>query len=1470
MQMDFGKFKDFLDFLFSKKYALILFTVILSTFIFGTMNVYGAPTITITSPNGGELAKGTWNITWTASDADNSQQLDANLWYSNPAGQKNNLIVQDLNLLQSSVCNFTSGTGWQKNPSYITGLTGTAISYGRPAFFELNNVFYALLAQTIGTKIQAYSWNGSSWIPNYDLNVGLPIGETGVTPHTLDVFSIGSKTYLLEPINQFPTTPYTLLRGFSWNGSSWIPDYDINSGVFATDLYDFGTFNFSNQKKLMVLTIVNSSIPSNYIWKSYDWNGAGWTNNDSYAKDFNVFKSPFAVAIALNDLFFTFFEEGGTLKALKYRAGNTAGLAFSSGKWVLDYDANSHIKSLYNGARISTVNYNNQQMLFLNAYYATTPNDWNALVLNGNLYDTTATANCTYDWNTLAVPNLFYAIDINVFNGTTSTMDSSDGLFQVLNYSSSDINAVCVENCTTGYDGNKLVITPIDNSANIKFYVQNNPVAKSAIVNIRNSLADGKRYFVYSSLSDANYSFDDTLTFGSSASHVDGLQKIWNPVTSLFEYSFIDSYSVSQKKYYVLKYQQPMKSWNSLNNVDWDNLLVPQNTDYNGVNADIFQTNSYAKIQSELKTVLLNIAGTNRNYVFVFSGNDLNNLGTSTLYVGTVATKGTQSATTQTINYTERTYDFDSLNNGILSMQSSLTVSSLKLYDYALIDRGYFLQGIEVKGQSGNELPAIIDNNVSWQYVREGEQYRVQTKLFDREGKIKFIELLTYLETVADANLASYSYYDYSDITSAGATLTIDLPSQGLYDFTVGNKKMLVKMRVTDQDGISTVSSKWFMFIQFPYFPGDFSIKSYTPGLLIGTYPQTTVKIRNILPNTLRGVSYYIYSDLNSPDHSDYNKTFYVPQDFSCNGFDCSFNINVSDWIVPTVGRWNIVVSALLTTQYADWNSSLTAYKETFFTKFKEIEAARIFEAIERTDHTYRNDEPIVLVLQLRDKDYGNLKNFLDVKLQVSACGGAVGTSDCNVQDKNYFPDQYFYQANSGVNYWFWRTIFTDANGELMADGLYYRFKAILIDVKSQHDGDFYPVLTTKCQPGGYNSDYEAASMTNLLDANIGCNWPTPKIVSVDSNDFESRILIDASKDLNVPSFSGLQCLINDLNFSYEKQMEQSVICFLVYNYNETSIDNFKFYIANKYSDFSKTGLNKQYIEINIPYSLVLLNDIGSLKQEYSKEYSKTSMTVGQGIVYNLKTTNSFAASVLGFNPKDMANILTGGLASTIIKSFFVGSFQTDLNYDILIGTGSGYIEGIMPIEIKGIPIINMQEYVQKYPDLNKINPSDFVEYMNYKKRPLSIQKTIYTVFKGSVDDAWIAGEVESPIIINEVYDSTALTLKHKIDANLNSDFVPIFLQLDVIADIVYNINSVIRRSLVLNFSLLSEELGMNPNEWKDFVGGLGKLLTNPSSWLFDNAWWLFILLIVLLVVSIAWSNFKSGGVTINTASLRK
>jgi len=450
----------------------------------------------------------------------------------------------------------------------------------------------------------------------------------------------------------------------------------------------------------------------------------------------------------------------------------------------------------------------------------------------------------------------------------------------------------------------------------------------------------------------------------------------------------------------------------------------------------------------------------------------------------------------------------------------------------------------------------------------------------------------------------------------------------------------------------------------------------------------------------------------------------------------------------------------------------------------------------------------------------------------------------------NYLPDSFLYDPQTGYNYFFWREVFVNDDGSLLHDGNYYRFKGHLEDVSGSHEAVIHPLLAPKCQTypaGDCNSSYcfisnALASLNHFL---FGCIATTPAEVTLATNPTkEQRLLIDATKTLAAPTQECMFCLNADENNLYINQLEQEIICGSWYTFNEAPIDSFEFYLGNKNSDYSKTGNDRQFIHLQVPYPLIAFNDLTLMKKSMAVEYGTEADTVGELI---WQVGNKIFTGIA--NP--LVDIPEGLTASGLIPN---AGF--DCNFSRALDPT--YVDGMVFFKLKGIQTINQQDYLETYPELEGVETKDFLEYLNYQSISFPSETTRIQVFVSDLTKV-IDSDKPSPIVINAPYSETAIQQENVEGEIVQYQTVPSRLQFIAINDLIYNNErNVIRRYVPFTITAI-----ISP-EFVDIIGGIGQsfteFLNNPWQWFFQNWFLLFIAGVVALFIVSIWRKARGSG----------
>jgi len=991
-------------------------------------------------------------------------------------------------------------------------------------------------------------------------------------------------------------------------------------------------------------------------------------------------------------------------------------------------------------------------------------------------------------------------------------------------------------------DLNEVRVTPT-NEANDAIFQLISASGTSRVIPIRmiNSLSDGNQYFVYTSTDNINYDFDDTFTYGSQ--YDNPIQKIYNEASEKYDYSRKDTLTPYENKYYKFHYEAPFGFWGTMqNNEDWDVQLNPFYNDVNGYGRDQYLVSVYSNMRNRYKTKLPDINSTlNSNFVLQFNAY-FSKAPSQNIAVGQVLPNGNDNTSNYAITKTEARYNMTVARDYPLFKTSNSSSSTIYMGEYSLLSKGYFVKPLELKTIDNLELPLMIgDNNDFYRYILEGQDFRIHSEIFDRDGKLDYYEIEAYIDGVNDANKVNYYYNDFEG--GAGYTELNDVV-RGLIDLTANAPDRSVKIIlrvVDDEQNYSEVQSAWIKMLQYPHFPDDIIFNFSQINRKIGDYPEGSILLRMENPSLLRGVKFSILDSNSDLNAADYNVTIWKDTDFSCTAFDCSFNYTLDNYIFPKADFYRMRGQVLVKTEADSTKNPFLIKNISFPIFFKEIETARIFQGIERADLTYRNDEEIFLVLQVRDSDYSNLRNDFKAVLTYSECDAAAGGGNCRPIDVNFSPDSFAYDQKTGYNYYFFKELFYEEDYTPLSDGNHFRFYAILEDVTKKHNAVLFPLLTKKCK---INSPTDFWSILfNMNEFLFGCSDYQEKIVTLNINIAqESRLLIDKDHNVQGPTQEALICLKPDNSNVYKDALSQDLDCTLVYTVGEQLPEKFNFYISNKFSDMAeKTDKYKQFLELTVPYEQILLNDPYLLKEALKTEFDTSVNTLGDAVFWGFnKLFTGFANPITEFTIEQFTRDKNG---------VFV-NFGSDINFQKLFHPNN--LSGLMFYKIKGLKVINVYDY-RFNQDLQNAPPENFVKYMSQLGKTIPDKKTEIQVYASDFEKI-ISEKVNSRLVINEEIRDIPIN-KQNLDENQASNFdkVPHSLQFNITHDLVYN-NERNTLRVFIPFRLVTLLYG-NASIIDEYSAGLTAMLegkVNPVdafiSWTFQNILIITVVLMILVI----------------------
>jgi len=849
----------------------------------------------------------------------------------------------------------------------------------------------------------------------------------------------------------------------------------------------------------------------------------------------------------------------------------------------------------------------------------------------------------------------------------------------------------------------------------------------------------GRQYFIYTSSDGVNYAFDATLTYGSTNSNP--VQKIWNESKKRFDYSFSDTLSALETKYYRLEFRLPVKRWEAIgNSEDWyiqNKPVVIQ--DVNKLDYDDYTVSAYSGIRNIYKEHIPEISGDETQaYELQFTAkSDVNAtiIEVGQTINGTDSGKSSASLTSawHRYSFTIQATDFDSQ---ILIINSQGTTANIQITDYALIPRGFFTKRLDLRKLNGDYLDLLLVNGFSNQYLQEGNPFRITTGAYDRAGNLLDLRLEAYFESVSANNLVKKSVFDFYE-TGVETEFKIekifdfDEPFPEIIDLN-GNasnptnpRNLVLKANIYDENGATVATqSKYIKFIQYPYFPDDLRMNFFPTEKRKGKNPTGILEIKINRPEVLEGLDLRIYSDSNTVDAPNFQKRIFKDSDFICNTSYCSLNIKANEYLFEDVNLTTITWFALLNTEYLDQDNNLTRDDRRIYVSDIVYDTAKIHQVVERLDRTYKPSEEIPLVLILRDTEAGNLNGKVEPYITLQNCDANTG-GNCVDQTIRFKPTGFAYDDKFNYNYFFFRHLYVLDDGSLLPDYNSIGFRANVSDPAGIRTTKI-PVLADKCQSQDVNtSNFWEAGLGFLLEfaddltATVtGCNTAQyPLVTTTDNTGQETRLFIASDHTVSDPSQTLFACIAPDSNNVFGKPLEQDLLCFTWYEVAESPIDNFRIRLTNQFSDLSVEGSDRQYIEFNIPYEIIANNDVQLLKNQLETNQNTTIDTVGEFYYEGLRNMAGSLAYAYGLDNLD--NFLA---SNNIITN--VGA-----DYDFSQTLSATTLEGAMFYRIKGVPVVNAYDYSRDFEIekiYNQIDRRYFIRTL--QEKDILINKKIPTI----------------------------------------------------------------------------------------------------------------------------------------------
>lgn len=843
-------------------------------------------------------------------------------------------------------------------------------------------------------------------------------------------------------------------------------------------------------------------------------------------------------------------------------------------------------------------------------------------------------------------------------------------------------------------------------------------------LNTINSLNDGRQYFIYKAnptqYNNGTWVFDDTATFGSTNSNP--IQKIWDENSNHYVYTQDVGIPIGLT-YYKFTYKSPAKYFQKIKGeVDWSNTLEPSESIELGLAHDLFAISSFSNIRSTYIPFIPDISGdeTSAYELQITAWSDVD----ANLSVGQTTTSG-DTVQTVALTTTPHRYSFtlNASNTASRAIITSTFISApadIHVQDYAILARGYFTKRLELFKQNSDFLDLILYNGESTQYLREGKPFRVATEAYDKDGDLEELQIEAYFDQTGD-DINKSSHKEIPLISSSEKVFSINETVEGIVDLS-GNattplRDVLVKATLVNADGDEiAVQSFGVKFIQFPYFNNDIQILFSPTEKRKGKNPKGIITLNTVAPETLLGYDIRIWDANGIITIPAYQTKIFKGTDFECVFQNCSVEFKVNDYLFETAGQTWIAVSAILNTETFSLTNPLTQSLRSINTAQIDFTTAKIHQINERADRKYKSTEEIPLVLLLQSTEYTDLSKDIDVYMTLANCDDTTpANGNCDEQSTVFMPTGIVFDDKTNTNYYFFRNLWYLDDSSLPVDGNFLAFRAHVSD-KTGITQSITPVLADKCATNG--TDFFTNMLAGLLNG-LGCTAPQSNIVSLSTNSANERAVeIADDRNTTAPSQELFACVGTDTNNVIGDPLTTDFYCFTWYQVAEKPIDNFRLRITNQYSDVSDEGATKQYVEFNIPYEIVALNDVSLLKAELETNQQTSINTVGEFIQAGLGSIARGGIKNLGIE-----NIVNG--------SNVISNIGADMNLNQAFDPAT--VSGMMFYVIKGMPIINAQDYrydSRVEDDFDNINRKQFLNYLaendvSYRTSPAKLDLVV-------------------------------------------------------------------------------------------------------------------------------------------------
>lgn len=963
-------------------------------------------------------------------------------------------------------------------------------------------------------------------------------------------------------------------------------------------------------------------------------------------------------------------------------------------------------------------------------------------------------------------------------------------------------------------------------------------------------------YLIYTSDNGSDWVFNDSLTFGSTI--YNGLQKKY--LGSSYQWSMNDVLLKNQVKYYKFEVQEPALNWATIKeSSDW--IKVSPSSIYidaDGINWDTFNNSSVSPLNFYTYKKFPELFSDDLSKSFILKFNAYL-IGTDEEQDIKFGAKG-GSLSTATIGLEEQSYYLN-----IFGAESNLLITSdetdsfqLVISDFAIIPRAYFIDSISVFNRYGGSLPAMVVNGTSEIYIQETLPFLMKTRAYNTSGLIHSIK--TDVILLDDNSVIRTYFWDVSN-TPKNAPISISKLLDGVIYYSKSDQedyifmpleKIYIKNTLIDSNGRSVAEqSTGIGVVQYPYFANDISVRMNNLSAKVGKNPKFNLSLSTNSPQSILGIEFSIHADLTPIESNPPIYTKFIPvEELGClNLAYCSKDITFEDFVYEYAWNYSILANVIVTTQSPDaiWkgddylNQNLrVAYVLPVVPSLTQFDTARVLQVFERTNHNYSMNpfvESVPLVFQARNDDCSNMKN--DYLVEMTSIESEVFSK------VSYQPQKFIFDAATCYNYWFFNVIFTRADG-LPPDpdmNLYPLARVTSLKQETENAISYY-ALTDKCID--YPLDMNNFNLGTFimswfgLDPQYKCITDAPLVKAVPDDDPLSYIdtsltfVFDYTPESN--QSQSLYCYNADKNKSVDLDFGNEIICMVVYRKSEEQIDKFRVIIGNEFSDYSKTGIDKQYLTFEIPQEQIMFNDAQMMKAALDKSYTTDRIdTLGEFLFAGFNTIVPY------FN----------GTIEDFLNGLWFAGINEGVDLNLSESFNPNYVSGIFFYKITGLQVTNINDYLADYPDLVLIDPSDFRTFALNNNISLGKKEALVQIYSNDFK-TFSSFKTDSPFVIFE---------KPSVQRgdDINSPVIPTKLNFTFINDMVSaGFTKIARAYIPLTFTY---KVPAAPLSWGNLAAAVDDFISNPidstSKALLGNWFLIAIMVAGLLVGSVVYLNYK-------------